>query len=532
MNRNNYYNIISTILFIIMVLFSGIGIVETVAKFNGQSTIDLLVIQDDKTLPKTKNSVIPDDSSESSEYISGDLSANLGELCVFQLNDPDLRADWIIVPETKYYIDSSGSSLAFASNVPARYTIVAAIVVEGQSKILTHLIDYGISPEPAPSPKPDPEPKPEPVTLSHWVRKNIPPLGLSQAAALASCYESAVSGIENGTIKSQAAAYSLIRTTTQTKINIALWQSFLDQLSVKITERLNGSTDVKELAVIFSEIITGLKAVSVIGTVSGISYDATNYNTQNRQEMWTLSKVLTDQFPCGHSIVFQALAAASSPPAYSDTALCVPSKKMPIAETSSSITKIPVILSRSQFGTISQHLTDISGTDLLTWYKADFRVKILAPAVSVPASPEREADYGKRCTELFAKSSRVMSLSKMCAIYSCGAWQPSSPTFPPQGSMQNGVCYPHPPLERAINAHDFGYSENRTLFPTPSTYGVGGSWGKQKFKEIFGIDSRQMNPMWLANIMGFPTDWTHCEVLEMPKYRSVPQWLSRFCISG
>jgi hypothetical protein len=253
-------NIVSTVLLILMILFSGIGIIETITKFSDQSTIDFFVIQDEQVLPKITND-ISTHSKESSEYISGDLSANLGELCVFQLSDPNTRADWIIVPETKFYIDSSGSSLVFSSNVPSKYTIIAAIVEDGQSKILTHVIDYGVSPNPSPTPIPNPNPEPEPVTLSQWVQKNIPPLGYSQVSALATCYESVVTGIENGTIKSQAAAYSLIRTATQTKINIEIWQPFLGKLSVKVTEKLDGSDDVQKLGLIFKDITEGLKAV-------------------------------------------------------------------------------------------------------------------------------------------------------------------------------------------------------------------------------------------------------------------------------
>jgi hypothetical protein len=257
MMNKQIQNIVSTLLFILMMIFSGIGIMETVKKFTGQSTIDFVTIDDTKTLPK-RDKEIPAPSTEQLESISGEVSANLGELCVFRLNDPNTRADWIIVPETKFYIDSSGSSLAFASNVPARYTIIAAIVEDGQSKILTHLIDYGISPAPNPSPTPEPKPEPEPVTLSQWVHKNVPPLGCSQALALATCYESVVTGIETGHIKTPTAAYSLIRTMSQTKINLDLWQPFLDQLSIKITEKLNGSTDIHQLGTIFSQIAEGL----------------------------------------------------------------------------------------------------------------------------------------------------------------------------------------------------------------------------------------------------------------------------------
>ena len=126
---------------------------------------------------------------ESAEFISGPLVANVGELCVFRLNDS--KADWMIVPSATCYIDSSGSSLAFASNVSAKYTIVAAIVEDGVPKILTHVCEYGN----APTPSPTPTPNPPPTNLAEWVTKNIPEGGQSQCAALASCYESAAEGM-------------------------------------------------------------------------------------------------------------------------------------------------------------------------------------------------------------------------------------------------------------------------------------------------------------------------------------------------
>jgi hypothetical protein len=246
-------------------MFSGIGIRETVTNILYPPTFVSVV-----NTTEPFQSILETKTTESEEFITGPLAANVGELCVFKLNDPETRADWIIVPEAKCYIDSSGSSLAFASNVPTKYTIIAAIVDEGDSikkpKILTHVCDYGVSPEPNPNPTPTPSPTPtpNPVTLSNWVTQNIPTAGHSQAAALASCYESAAEAIDKGTIKTPAAAYSALRTATQTKINIGIWQPFLDDLSIKITENLNGSTDVKKLGTLFSEIAIGLKAVSLV----------------------------------------------------------------------------------------------------------------------------------------------------------------------------------------------------------------------------------------------------------------------------
>jgi hypothetical protein len=67
--------------------------------------------------------------------------------------------------------------------------------------------------------------------------------------------------------KSQEAAFSAIRTATQTKIKPEVWEKFLDQLAVKVLEKLEGSGDVKKLGAIFSEIAEGLKAVSESGDI-------------------------------------------------------------------------------------------------------------------------------------------------------------------------------------------------------------------------------------------------------------------------
>jgi len=104
-----------------------------------------------------------------------------------------------------------------------------------------------------------PIPNPQPASLTEWVRLNIPASGKSQAASLAECYESVAREIESGSIRSQDAANATIRMNTQTKIKPEIWEPFLDKLAVKVTEKLDGSTDVQKLGTIFSEIAIGLK---------------------------------------------------------------------------------------------------------------------------------------------------------------------------------------------------------------------------------------------------------------------------------
>ncbi len=195
------------------------------------------------------------------EFISGPLVADTGQLCVFRLSDPQTRADWVIVPEATSFIDSSGSSFAFSSNISARYTIIAAVVTDGVPKILTHIIDYGGEATPRPSPTPSPTPNPPPInSLKDWVTQNVPDAGIQDSAALASCYASAARDIESGAIVSQEAAFAAIRMATQTKIDMETWASFLDELAMRVSEKLAGNKDVKILGDMLRDISDGLNA--------------------------------------------------------------------------------------------------------------------------------------------------------------------------------------------------------------------------------------------------------------------------------
>ncbi|GHT31623.1 hypothetical protein FACS1894214_3090 [Planctomycetales bacterium] len=254
----------SASILLVAVMFCGIGLRHTVTEYWNPPTL-ISVETEQPVIPN-----IPLTPKASAEFITGPLTANTGELCVFKLNDPTAKADWVIVPSATAYIDSSGSSLAFASNVPAKYTIIAAIVEDGQPKILTHVCEYGILPNPQPNPSPKPNPNP-PATLKDWVTQNVPAEGKTQSAALADCYESVADFINKGTITTVDAAFALLRSATQTKIKTDVWKQFLDELSVKVTESINGSTDIKTLASLFSEIAAGLKAVS--DSVADVSID-------------------------------------------------------------------------------------------------------------------------------------------------------------------------------------------------------------------------------------------------------------------
>jgi len=206
-------------------------------------------------------------------FITSPPAAEVGELCVFRLSDTKLRADWVVIRQTEqesppsFYIDSSGSALTFSSSIPAKYTVIAAIVEGGSPKILRHVCLYGLTPSPNPSPGPSPfptpgptpTPQPTPQNLTEWVRQNIPVAGREQSAVLASIYETTADAIERGTIRTQEAAFSSIRSNTQAKIKGDSWDKFLEELATEIQSKLGGSTEIAPLGALFREIAAGLK---------------------------------------------------------------------------------------------------------------------------------------------------------------------------------------------------------------------------------------------------------------------------------
>jgi len=205
-----------------------------------------------------------------SVVIDGPKSAGVGELCVFTLTGDEAVADWQVVPQADFYVDTAKRTLVFSTPRAGNYTIIAATIVEGKPLVLTHACSYGTSPIPNPQPEPQPQPKPDPpkpTTLKEWVTQNIPSDGMKDTKYLADCFDSTASGLERGTIRTVDAAYASIRTCTQTKVSNKVWGSFFDGLEIEVNAKL-GDGKTKELAALYRQIAQGLRAdvqTSLIG---------------------------------------------------------------------------------------------------------------------------------------------------------------------------------------------------------------------------------------------------------------------------
>ncbi|MCL2119435.1 MAG: hypothetical protein FWH27_13515 [Planctomycetaceae bacterium] len=197
--------------------------------------------------------------------IDGPKGAGVGELCVFTLTSDEAVADWQVVPQTDFYVDTAKRTLVFSTPKAGHYTIIAATIVESKPLVLTHACSYGVNPAPNPQPEPQPQPEPpKPATLKEWVTQNIPNDGVKDTRYLADCFDNTASGMERGTIRSLDAAYASIRTCTQTKVSNKVWSGFFDGLETEVSGKL-GDGKTKELAALYRQIAQGLRA-EVTGT--------------------------------------------------------------------------------------------------------------------------------------------------------------------------------------------------------------------------------------------------------------------------
>ena len=123
----------------------------------------------------------------------------------------------------------------------------------------------------------------------------------------------------------------------------------------------------------------------------------------------------------------------------------------------------------SPSGMTFKPLTENLGKELLTLYLEGFHARTLPPMEKVTASTDQEVACGKKWPELLAKLDHNTSLwrTPQCSLEEDSAQ--SLEIWPRWGSMQNGVSYQQPKLERITSAVGSG------LWPTPTTPTGGGT---------------------------------------------------------
>ncbi|MCL2304221.1 MAG: hypothetical protein FWC43_02620 [Planctomycetaceae bacterium] len=180
-------------------------------------------------------------SEERVPEILGPQSAYRGNLVVFETSEP---ADWCLAPLDKslgkWSVDTSGRILYFASPDSGIYTVCAAIVVDGQPRILSKTFSNGVEDEL--------EPQPDPDDLGAWMRTKTVELSrtknyTAEKEMFAACFQSIADGIQQGSVRSAPAARAGLRTCLAPKLlacsaeSKKLWTQFLDSLADEIEKR-------------------------------------------------------------------------------------------------------------------------------------------------------------------------------------------------------------------------------------------------------------------------------------------------------
>ncbi|MDP9687040.1 UNVERIFIED_ORG: hypothetical protein J2W82_000692 [Pseudomonas mohnii] len=119
----------------------------------------------------------------------------------------------------------------------------------------------------------------------------------------------------------------------------------------------------------------------------------------------------------------------------------------------------------SQFGLTCAALTEDRGEALLTWFRADSRVRTYQLPGMAPASRARGLGSGVKWRESSAKYDLKSSSWKthLCLWEEDLPW--SSVTLPKWGMTRSGALFQHPTSERPINAIGVG------LWPTITVHG-------------------------------------------------------------
>ena len=250
--------------------------------------------------------------------------------------------------------------------------------------------------------------------------------------------------------------------------------------------------------------------------------------------MWMISKALMNSL-CSQEPVAESLADTCS-----GGEQCVQSSKINTPQVFLSHGRTTGRCRLSQYGMTFARLTDDRGTELLTLFRAGFRVRTSAPPEKESESQASEAVFGKSLPALLARFDPHTSLWKtpQCSLEDSEA---SLETLPRWGLMLNGELFLRPTLAHRTSASASGLSPNgETFFHTLTTTGLdGGSNSRRALKKrkaellprlrireeteksIDGTSGGALNPKWAEWFMGWPIGWTELKPLATGRFR---QW--------
>lgn len=185
----------------------------------------------------------------------------------------------------------------------------------------------------------------------------------------------------------------------------------------------------------------------------------------------------------------------------------------------------------SRFGLTCAALTADRGEELLTWFRAGFPVRTSARLEQVPGSTARDPASGPRWSESLARLDPDGCSWRTPQQSLLGGSDEFCATWPRSGSMRSGTCFLRPTLAPTTYANVSG------LLPTPTKSwarrGPGLSNNLENLRMSLGVTQTCLAIVdavgwrWPASfvewMMGWPSQWTVLQPLEMARFREWQQ---------
>lgn len=149
-----------------------------------------------------------------SAAITGAVTCTAGELAII---NSDSSAVWSVYPAdymASYAVSDDGKTVYFASPKAGAVTFFAASVTSDGLPMIDHYTLYNgvdVDDDATPEPAPQPAPEPEPETVATIVKNANVDATAEEFNALAAAFETAISGIDRGTIRTPAGARETFR---------------------------------------------------------------------------------------------------------------------------------------------------------------------------------------------------------------------------------------------------------------------------------------------------------------------------------
>ena len=228
----------------------------------------------------------------------------------------------------------------------------------------------------------------------------------------------------------------------------------------------------------------------------------------------------------------------------SDTDLFVPSKSIPIDVGSFVKGKRTKSCRGFRSSKTYENSTTNNGKVLSTSSAADFLVNLI-PSQAKRKAKKIIATYGRTLSESFEKwDHQSRSWKTYRGFFPTTISAKFSEAWRNAGTMRNGMLYRRHPWALRTLGNDFGYlptvmsghhgldggaraRKKLQLLSTPSSVnGLRGGQGSDHFPLKWGKPGNQeygfLNPVFVEWMMGWPTEWTALQPLEMVKFR---KWL-------